>query len=42
VLDPENKDIGIYGEADNTTFEVRGENYLTDKVKFASRPVRRR
>lgn len=40
VLDPDNSETGIYGSADAASYEVRGENYLVDKVKFPSRPVR--
>lgn len=37
VLDPANKETGIYGNADHATYKVRGENYLVDKEKFPSR-----
>ena len=40
VLDPDNSETGIYGSAESESYEVRGENYLVDKVKFPSRPVR--
>ncbi len=40
VLNPDNEETGIYGAADAASYEVRGENYLVDKVKFPSRPVR--
>ena len=42
VMDPDKPETGIYGSADSASFEVRGENYLVDKVKFPSRPVRAR
>ena len=29
----------VYGAADPTTYNVRGKNYLVDKVKFPSRPA---
>eukprot|EP00750_Incisomonas_marina_P016132 INCI19002.1.p1 GENE.INCI19002.1~~INCI19002.1.p1 ORF type:complete len:294 (+),score=59.11 INCI19002.1:163-1044(+) len=38
VLDPDNSETGIYGSAESESYEVRGENYLVDKVKFPSRP----
>ena len=40
VLDEANKDVGIYGSAESSSFQVRGENYLVDKVKFPSRQAR--